>query len=169
MREIRRGDNALQHLRGGLAPSMNERIASAWYNENAAAAAERHEQVSSANLFAWASDLLPSGKALVLDVGAGSGRDAAWFAGRGSSVVAVEPSTAMRAEAVRRRPGNAVRWLDDTMPTLGVTTRLGLSFDLVLVSAVWQHIPPAERDRAFRKLASLLKPGGPDAPDAPAR
>ncbi len=75
-------------------------------------------------------------------------------------MVAVEPSTAMHAEAARRRPGSAVRWLDDTMPMLAVTTRLGLSFDLVLVSAVWRHIPSAERDRAFRKLTSLLKPGG---------
>ena len=143
-----------------MAPHVNERTAAAWYDENAAAVADRHELVSSANLFAWASDLLPSDGALVLDVGAGSGRDAAWFAGRGASVVAVEPSTAMRAEAVRRHPGNAVRWLDDRMPTLAVTTRLGLSFDLVLVSAVWQHVPPAERDRAFRKLTSMLKPGG---------
>ena len=38
--------------------------------------------------------------------------------------------------------------------------RLGLSFDLILLSAVWMHIPPADRTRAFRKLVTLLKPGG---------
>lgn len=38
--------------------------------------------------------------------------------------------------------------------------RSGLSFDLVLASAVWQHVAPGQRARAFRKLASVLKPGG---------
>ena len=38
--------------------------------------------------------------------------------------------------------------------------RLGLSFDLILLSAVWMHVPAADRTRAFRKLVTLLKPGG---------
>jgi len=41
-----------------------------------------------------------------------------------------------------------------------VTQRLGLSFDVILLSAVWMHLPPADRPRAFRKLITLLKPGG---------
>lgn len=38
--------------------------------------------------------------------------------------------------------------------------RLGLSFDLILLSAVWMHIPPPERERSLRKLATLLAPKG---------
>ncbi|WP_428969218.1 hypothetical protein ACQR50_17010 [Sphingomonas sp. Xoc002] len=30
----------------------------------------------------------------------------------------------------------------------------------MLLSAVWQHVAPADRPRAFRKLATLMKPGG---------
>ena len=42
--------------------------------------------------------------ASVIDIGAGSGRDAAWFASKGYSVLAVEPSATMREEGRRRHP-----------------------------------------------------------------
>jgi hypothetical protein len=50
--------------------------------------------------------------------------------------------------------------LDDRLPDLSEVHRLGLAFDLVLLSGVWMHLPPPLRQRAFRKLATLLKPGG---------
>lgn len=33
-------------------------------------------------------------------------------------------------------------------------------FDLIWLSAVWMHVAPGERTRAFRKLVTLLEPGG---------
>ncbi|RKK02397.1 class I SAM-dependent methyltransferase [Teichococcus wenyumeiae] len=48
----------------------------------------------------------------------------------------------------------------DALPELGGLLRTGLSFEVILVSAVWQHLHPSHRPRAFRKLVSLLKPGG---------
>jgi SAM-dependent methyltransferase len=104
--------------------------------------------------------MLPSMPATVLDVGAGSGRDAAWLAGKGYDVVAVEPSASMRAVATRTHPEAGLRWIEDSLPALGVITRSGLSFDLILLSAVWMHIRAGDRPRAFRKLINLLKPGG---------
>jgi Methyltransferase domain len=50
--------------------------------------------------------------------GAGTGRDAAWLAARGYEVVAVEPSDAMRAEAVRLHPQAPIRWVADALPGL---------------------------------------------------
>ena len=82
---------------------------------------------------------------LALDVGAGSGRDAAWLAGLGYDVIAVEPAGAMRAEAMRRHPEPAIRWLNDRLPGLTKVHELGLTYDLVMVSAVWQHVAPADR------------------------
>ena len=96
----------------------------------------------------------------MLDVGAGSGRDSAWLAARGADVVAVEPSAAMREEALSYHPDVSIRWIDDVLPSLASTSRLGLSFDLILLSAVWQHVEPSDRPRALRKLVTLLKPGG---------
>lgn len=37
---------------------------------------------------------------------------------------------------------------------------LQTKFDLILLSAVWMHIPASQRERSLRKLSSLLKPNG---------
>ena len=50
--------------------------------------------------------------------------------------------------------------MDDRLPELLAVHRLGLSFDFILLSAVWRRLRPHERRRAFRKMATLLKPGG---------
>ena len=131
-----------------------------WYDLHAANATEQHEVLQTDALLAWAADLLPEGRPAVLDVGAGSGRDSAWFAGCGADVVTVEPSAAMREEGQKRHSDQRLRWVDDALPSLLHTSRLGISFDLILISAVWQHVSPGDRPRAVRKLVALLKPGG---------
>ena len=130
------------------------------YEAHAREAAARYEQADSARLHAWLEDFLPQEESAVLDVGAGSGRDASWLASKGHDVVAIEPAAAMREEARRRHPRADVQWRSDRLPELQATTRTGLSFDFILLSAVWMHVPPRDRARAFRKLTNLLKPGG---------
>ncbi len=93
-------------------------------------------------------------------MGAGSGRDAAWLVSLGYDVVAAEPAHGMRREGQRRHADPRLRWIDDRLPELGAVHRLGLAFDLILLSGVWMHVRPPDRPRAFRKLATLLKPGG---------
>ncbi len=122
--------------------------------------AEAYDAFGFEDVHAGALPFLSPSPGLVLDVGAGSGRDAAWFAARGWQVVAAEPATALREEAARRRPSPLIRWLDDRLPALANVHRLGLGFDLIWLSGVWMHIPPEDRPRAMRKLATLLKPGG---------
>lgn len=95
-----------------------------------------------------------------LDIGAGSGRDAAWLASKGYQVVAVEPSNAMRREAERRHPSDRIYWLDDRLPSLTRVHERAITYDLILLSAVWMHVPVKDRERAFRKIVTLLKPGG---------
>lgn len=131
-----------------------------WYETHAAEAAARYESVAAERINGWLLDLLPERSACVLDVGAGSARDAVWLASLGHEVVAVDPSPAMRAQARRWHPGLAVRYLQDGLPELARTLRTGISFDFVLVNAVWMHVAPSDRRRAFRKLVTLLKPGG---------
>jgi len=131
-----------------------------WYDANAQAAVERYEKVDPESVHGWLIDLLPSRPAAILDVGAGSGRDAAWLSTLGYDVVAVEPSIEMRARAQALHPDTPVRWISDSLPALQHTFKTGLSFDFILLSAVWMHVPPSERARSFRKLINLLKPGG---------
>lgn len=132
----------------------------AWYDARAHEIASRYEGVSSERVHGWLLDLLPASSAAVLDVGAGSGRDAAWLAGKGYDVVAAEPSSGMRAWAMRKHPDSRIQWSADALPALPNLTRSGLSFDLILASAVWMHVPPGKRPRAFRKMINLLRPGG---------
>ncbi|RWP64137.1 methyltransferase domain-containing protein [Mesorhizobium sp.] len=132
----------------------------AWYDANADTVASRYEAIASENIHGWLANMLPAAPATVMDVGAGTGRDAAWLAGKGYNVVAVEPSTGMRANAARLHPDVPIQWINDSLPALETVTRSALSFDLILLSAVWMHVAAGDRPRAFRKLINLLKPGG---------
>jgi hypothetical protein len=121
--------------------------------------ADKFEAIAADAVHASIADLVPSGPGLALDAGAGSGRDAAWLSSLGYDVVAVEPAAGMRREGIARHPDNRIQWHNDRLPNLSATHRLGLAFDLVLVNAIWMHLPPLSRQRAFRKLITLLKPG----------
>lgn len=130
-----------------------------WYQENAQEAAKQYETVAVEAIHGWLERFLPESSGRVLDIGAGSGRDAAWLAGLGHQVVAVEPSSEMRKEAKRRHPGTGIQWRSDRLPALRTLSRQE-PFDLILVSGVWQHVAKSDRKRAFRKTINLLKLGG---------
>ena len=119
-----------------------------------------YEAIGFADIHKGAIPFLSATPGLALDIGAGSGRDAAWFAARGWDVVAVEPAAFMRRTAMQAHSSDRIRWVDDSLPGLSSVHRLGLAFDLIWISGVWMHVPPDDRARALRKLATLLKPGG---------
>ena len=75
---------------------------------NARQLVKQYESLSFEEVHAGILNLLPQPGAVVLDVGSGSGRDAAWFAAHGYDVVAVEPSDAMRAHARALHPSNRI-------------------------------------------------------------
>ena len=130
------------------------------YEQNAGQLIDQYESLAFEEVHASLLGLLPAPGATILDIGAGSGRDAAWFAARGDDVVAVEPSDAMRTQARELHPSTRIHWLSDSLPELAQVRRLGLTFDFILLSAVWMHVLPAARARALRKLATLLAPNG---------
>ena len=132
----------------------------AWYDANAETVIQQYEGLVSDTVHGWLRDLLPKGSATVLDIGAGTGRDAAWLSAKGYDVVAVEPSASMRTTGTAIHALAHIRWIDDRLPALATVSKSGLSFDLILLSAVWMHLPPGDRPRAFRKIINLLKPGG---------
>ena len=99
-------------------------------------------------------------KISALDVGAGTGRDASWFAERGDRIVAVEPSPAMQRIGKQLHPAPQIEWRTDSLPDLGQTVVSGEKFDLILLSAVWMHVEPTKRQQSIKTLISLLKPGG---------
>ncbi|HKU05108.1 MAG TPA: class I SAM-dependent methyltransferase [Bradyrhizobium sp.] len=131
-----------------------------YYEQHATRLVTQYESLSFEDVHADLIGILPASGSTVLDIGAGSGRDAAWLAAKGYDVVAVEPSEAMLAHARAKHTSSRIQWLSDSLPDLANVRRLGLSFDLILLSAVWMHIPPSDRQRALRKLATLLAPKG---------
>jgi SAM-dependent methyltransferase len=130
------------------------------YNRNADSYIDKYESIPFEQVHGDWISLVPTHQSLILDIGAGSGRDAAWFAEKGHEVVAVEPAEDMSTKARILHPNPNIVWLKDSLPDLKEVQRLDLKYDLVLLSAVWQHIPPDQRDRSFRKLVDVLKPGG---------
>tara|TARA_R110002167_G_scaffold31464_25_gene103339 strand:- start:1747 stop:3453 length:1707 start_codon:yes stop_codon:yes gene_type:complete len=130
-----------------------------YYSKQAESLSAQYDNVSFTDVHSdWLRHLPDQGWAL--DVGAGSGRDAAYLANKGLSVVAVEPAEGMRSLARSKNPQPNIHWLDDTLPELQKVFALQIKFDLILLSAVWMHIAPSQRERTFRKLSSLLKPNG---------
>ena len=131
----------------------------AWYDRNRDAAFARYDALNSDEVHAgWAPEHLPEEPGFACDIGAGSGRDANWLASKGWEVVAVEPSSLREKAAARSHP--RVIWLNDALPDLRALRALGRRFDLILLSAVWMHVAPKSRERAFRILSELLGPSG---------
>ncbi|NBI53246.1 methyltransferase domain-containing protein [Photobacterium alginatilyticum] len=136
-----------------------------FYHQNASSLAESYQQLSFEDVhFSWKPFWPITGDSQqpmrILDIGAGSGRDAKWFAQHGGEVFAVEPAASLRQLGREYTEGLEITWFDDSLPELKKIVDLGMRFDLILVSAVWMHIASSQRKRAFRKLANLLAPNG---------
>jgi SAM-dependent methyltransferase len=130
------------------------------YAEEAEDLFKRYESISGAETHKAVLHLIPAAASRILDVGAGTGRDAAWFAEMGHRVTAVEPTEAMRLPAMKLHPSPAIEWLDDSLPELALVRSRGEPFDLILLSAVWMHFDSAQRREAMAALAALLRKGG---------
>ena len=120
---------------------------------------DRYERRSFDEVHASILHLLPAG-GRALDVGAGTGRDAAALAARGFAVTAVEPTAELREPAQALHPSPAIEWVDDGLPELGTLQQRRGTFDMVLVTAVWMHLTPEERAAAMAGVAPLVAPGG---------
>ncbi|MCG5242638.1 class I SAM-dependent methyltransferase [Azospirillum doebereinerae] len=130
------------------------------YGNNASALAEQYESITFGDVHHEVMHLFPSPPARVLDVGAGSGRDAAALTVLGHRVVAVEPTDKLRQEGLRLHKGKPIEWVDDHLPDLLQLHRRKDRFDLILLTAVWMHLDIQERQTAMKSLAGLLNANG---------
>jgi SAM-dependent methyltransferase len=130
------------------------------YAKEAEELLKRYEAVPAFKVHRAVLHLIPHAPADVLDIGSGTGRDAAWFASMGHRVVAAEPTEAMRMGAMRLHTSPRIEWLDDSLPDLALLRHRGVTFDLVMLSAVWMHLDLVQRQRAMSNLAALVAIGG---------
>lgn len=127
------------------------------YAESADALARQYESISFAEVHHDILHLMPEAPSRILDIGAGTGRDAAAFAAQGHSVVAVEPTAALRAHGQRLHPSPRIAWVDDSLPALAT---VHARFDVIMATAVWMHLDADQRAQAMQRAAGLLHPGG---------
>lgn len=131
----------------------------AYYSAGARRLAARYDSVAFDEVHQDLLAELPAKGASVLDIGAGSGRDALALAARGFQVTAAEPSTALRRHAEAADMGRQVTWIDDRLPKLSRLKGAGQQFDFVLCSAVLMHVPASELDDAFASMSHIMRPG----------
>jgi SAM-dependent methyltransferase len=130
------------------------------YAEEAEALLVQYESLAFEHVQRWTLPLIPPAPCRILEIGAGTGRDAAGFAALGHSVVAVEPTPELRTRAAALHPSPAIEWVDDSLPDLAIAMARGESFDVVMMTAVWMHLDDGQRRRAMPKVATLMRPGG---------
>ena len=130
------------------------------YDRDVEAFFERADGVAFAEKYAAVPHLIPAAPSRILDIGAGSGKDAADFAALGHTVLAVEPTPVLLAGAIARHDHPAITWLDDGLPDLDAVRGRGETFDLIQLSAVWMHLDLVQRRRAMPNVAALLAEGG---------
>lgn len=135
------------------------RDSTAGYAENADALAVQYESLTFDRTHRDVMHLMPPAPSRVLDIGAGTGRDAAGLARLGHAVVAAEPTAEMRAHGQRLHADAAIEWVDDSLPDLPVLRASGRQFDLIMLTAVWMHLDEQERSAAMASLAALAAPG----------
>ncbi|MEL6413465.1 MAG: class I SAM-dependent methyltransferase [Pseudomonadota bacterium] len=138
---------------------MSLKSSNAGYAQEAPRLLQRYEGLASETVHAQWRQWIPIAPSRVLDIGAGTGRDAAWFVSLGHSVLAVEPTDELREGAQRLHPERSITWLKDQLPDLAQVKARSELFDVIMLNAVWMHLTEEERKTGFETLVSLMAPG----------
>jgi 2-polyprenyl-3-methyl-5-hydroxy-6-metoxy-1,4-benzoquinol methylase len=129
------------------------------YDAKAAYLAASWSKLDLREVHAPALHLMPEKSSRILDIGAGAGGDAGWYASLGHTVLAVEPADGLRLAGMADHSGPQIEWLDDSLPDLAVVRARNETFDLVTLTAVWAHLDHAQRARAIPNIAALMHDG----------
>jgi SAM-dependent methyltransferase len=102
---------------------------------------------------------LPSASS-ILEVGCGSGREAAFLLKHGFEVTATDASPLMLEEAAKRHPELAPRLQVAAVPFDSDCSLLRLKFSAILVIALVMHLTDDELKEAINQFRGILIPGG---------
>ena len=128
----------------------------AFYANNAADIAKRYESVASPMERYFSVAFTPGSR--VLDIGCGSGRDAASLLATGHDAFGIEPVERFREAAMQAHPELQGRISEGGLPNTGEA--FGGAFDGVMCSAVLMHVPDADLLDAAMAIRRLLNPNG---------
>jgi SAM-dependent methyltransferase len=130
------------------------------YDANASRLAEQWRTLDPLEVHAPVLHLMPARPSCILDIGAGAGGDAAWYASLGHTVLAVEPADGLRLAGIADHSDPGIEWLDDSLPDLALVRARRETFDLVTLTAVWAHLDHDQRRRAMPNIASQIAADG---------
>ncbi|MEP2102112.1 MAG: class I SAM-dependent methyltransferase [Parasphingorhabdus sp.] len=130
------------------------------YADQAPFLLEQYESLSFEESYRAVIDYFPKKRSKILDIGSGTGRDAAWFDERRHDVTAAEPTKELREGAIRLHPSPTIRWLNDSLPGLTSVRNLKEKFDFIMINAVWMHLDEGQREAAMGAVTALLAQGG---------
>ena len=133
-------------------------VAVSFYNRRAAALIPAYGSVLFEQVHGAALPYLPLLPARVLDVGAGSGRDAAALSALGFDVTAVEPASELRKAGKLLAP--RATWVSDKLPRLAILSAREEPFAFILCSAVLMSLKPRDLGPSMAAMAKLLLPCG---------
>ena len=131
-----------------------------YYENNAKDLSQRYESAKMDNIHSLLLNTFPS-KSYLLEIGCGSGRDAAFMYQNGYDVLAIDGSSEMIAEAKRCHPE-----LADRLEVVKIPDELHFepfepsSFDGVYSIATLMHLDKSEIDQIIEKVATILKTNG---------
>jgi 2-polyprenyl-3-methyl-5-hydroxy-6-metoxy-1,4-benzoquinol methylase len=130
------------------------------YAEDASLLIQSFEAISSAALLSHVVRFIPKTPCNIIEIGAGTGRDAAWLASKGHTVTAVEPVFEFREAGKSLHTSSSISWLNDSLPLLNHVNKQNEQYELALLISVWQHVPDKEKLTSLTRLRSLLTKGG---------
>ncbi|MEM1380149.1 MAG: class I SAM-dependent methyltransferase [Pseudomonadota bacterium] len=130
------------------------------YNNAAKELARRYASLDPEDVLRPVLGFIPDAPARLLDLGAGTGDTAAWFAAKGYDVVAVEPAAELMREGEALRGRTGFQWIDDRLPALQTLTSTAGRFDIILAIGVLHHLTPADQTHALSSAVRLLASDG---------
>ena len=129
------------------------------YDDCGAELANRYESASMKEMHSLLLRHLP-GKGRVLEIGCGSGRDAAFLLQHGYDVTAVDASKGMVSAAKRHHPELDQRITCNAFPFSKDDPLLEARFDAIVLVAVVMHITDTELSSCATQFATMLSPDG---------
>lgn len=132
-----------------------------YFNSRAKELAAQYNALDREKVHADLLAQLPEGKVLrVLDIGAGSGADAAMFADKGHLVLAAEPAKALRDEGKKTFKNKNIKWTAEALPEFGRAVAKGQPYDVVTSVGVLQYLDQKDRATSLKKMFSLVAAAG---------
>ena len=137
-----------------------------YYSQNSLKVAERYESADVTQLHDFLSSSLEPGGRL-LELGCGSGRDAAFMVSQGFKVLATDGSVSMVEQTKLHHPELATHAVHLKLPD-GLSNELGI-FDGIYAVAVLMHLSVQEIESTISAVNSLLSAKGRFVFSVPAR